>query len=271
MKRYRWTNFYLDTDRGLLQDPSIPDEVKQAFKVDRLELLSRQYGAFDLEGKFHRWSRLQVPSLCAPIEYLELLHEVEDAFVLGAFYPALTAACCLGERILNHLVLQVRVHYVDHPRYKEAWRRESVDDWGLAISLLTDWQTLDQKQRTEFNELLGLRNPAVHFGSVLERETSSRRAVQLVYSITESLFSPAHDRFSWTPGEIYIKKSYETDPLTLEFVLPHCIQVGYAHTIEQVEIEGSVRLAVQDNQLYDTSEISDDEFRVLREAIQSDR
>jgi len=39
------------------------------------------------------------------------LRRVRDAFASGNYYPALTAGCALGERILNHLILDLREEF----------------------------------------------------------------------------------------------------------------------------------------------------------------
>jgi hypothetical protein len=48
----------------------------------------------------------------------KFLEQARSAFIVGAYYPALTAACALGERILNHLVLLLREDFRATPEYK---------------------------------------------------------------------------------------------------------------------------------------------------------
>src|SRR5207302_1293028 len=94
----------------MLQSETIPEAMKAEMREEMKAALLVEYGMLDIDEKFARWEALIVPALCAPVEYLDLLHEVETSYVQGAFYPALTGACCLGERILNHLLLRVREH-----------------------------------------------------------------------------------------------------------------------------------------------------------------
>lgn len=77
------------------------------------------------------------------LTYHNGLHEqARRAFVTGAYYPALVAACALGERILNHLVLDMRDSFKSSDHYKKVYRKDSLDDWPFAVVVLTDWKVL---------------------------------------------------------------------------------------------------------------------------------
>lgn len=265
MKRYRWTNFYLDSMRAVLEVPNVPPDVMERERAQLKAFVANSHGTGGLDEKFERWLRLDDLRICAPVEYLALLQEIQDAYVQGDSYPALVGACCLGERILNHLLLKTRDYHRSDNRYKKIWRNDSVDDWNFAIHLLVDWRVLNEKEESTFRELLALRNPAVHFGAVEERAMQAHKAIQLVYAITDSLFGQSNARFFRAPGEIYVKKEYERDPLTIEFVLPHCVQVGVRHVLETAAVDGIGRLVARDWDDYEDVEISDLDFRARRE------
>src|SRR5688572_3834923 len=57
--------------------------------------------------------------------YNLLLRQVRSAFVHCDYYPSLVGACALGERILNHLVLDLRENYRGAYGYKEVYRKGS--------------------------------------------------------------------------------------------------------------------------------------------------
>jgi hypothetical protein len=63
-------------------------------------------------------------------------NQVRDSFVIGSYYPALTAACALGERILNHLVLGLRDSFRTAEEYKRVYRKDSFDNWMIPIDVL---------------------------------------------------------------------------------------------------------------------------------------
>jgi len=45
--------------------------------------------------------------------------QARRAFVVGADFPALVGACALGERILNHLILDLRESFKSSAHYKK--------------------------------------------------------------------------------------------------------------------------------------------------------
>lgn len=267
MKRYRWTNFYLDSMRAILATPNLPEEVVERERAQLKAFVAERHGAIGLDEKFERWLQLEDLSVCAPVEYLSLLLEIQDAYVQGDAYPALVGACCLGERILNHLLLKTRDYNRSDNRYKKIWRNDSVDDWDFAIQLLVDWRVLRTDEELAFRNLLSLRNPAIHFGAIEERAQRAHEAVRLVHAITDSLFGQSNARFFWAPGEIYVKKEYERDPVTIEFVLPHCVRVGFRHVLDTAVLNGVGRLVARDWDGYEEVEITDLDFRARREAF----
>ncbi len=225
-----------------------------------MQILSAEYGSNRSGEKFDRWFELDPPDLCVPVEYHALLREVEGTYIRGDFYPALTGACCLGERILNHLIFGLKEYYKNSPRYKEVTRKESIQDWEKGILILIDWRILGPEIAGNFKKLLDLRNPAVHFGQVEDRLSRAQTALQLVYRITSSLFGRGIPQFFWAPGEIYVKKVYESNPFTKEFIIPHCLFVGYRHRIEN---KGG-QWVVVDDQTYEDRGITDEEFTQMR-------
>jgi hypothetical protein len=53
------------------------------------------------------------------VAYHNDFHEqARRSFVAGSYYPALVAACALGERILNHLLLDLRGSFKGSRSYK---------------------------------------------------------------------------------------------------------------------------------------------------------
>jgi hypothetical protein len=201
------------------------------------------------------------PSLCVPIVYHQPLREVESAYIHGDPFPALTSACCLGERILNHIILTIRDDFRASPRYKEVYKKTSFQDWNFVIDVLTEWGILTGELSAKFRNLLDLRNPAVHFGSLEDSMTKAKIAVQLVYDTTDKLFGLSAEHFFVVSGEVYVAQEKETSSLVRNFILPYCNKVGYKHSVEGTP-EG---LKISDNNQYEDAEISDKEFTRLRE------
>jgi len=260
MKRYRWTSFYIDTERNIVKHPvgsRDPQTVSGAF-----DAVTYKHGLLDIQGKYDRWLSLSPPPLCVPIEWHELILEVESAYIHGDFYPALTSACCLGERILNHLVIGLRSYFKSNNRYKEVARKDSFQDWDRLIGILSEWGVLNDELSQNFKELLKLRNPAVHFGSLSDRQEKANLAVNGIYYVTSKMFGMDSDYFFVCEGEFYIPKNKIDEPLVKEFIVPHCYFLGYKHRVENI----NGKPTIVDDDPYPDIELSDEEFTEFRKA-----
>jgi hypothetical protein len=76
----------------------------------------------------------------------QFFDQARRSFVIGAYYPALVSACALGERILNHLILDLRGFYKNKPEYRQVYRKESFDNWQIPVDTLEAWGSCYQKQ-----------------------------------------------------------------------------------------------------------------------------
>lgn len=182
---------------------------------------------------------------------------------MGSYYPALTAACALGERILNHLILLLRDDHKATPEYKRVYAKHSFDKWDVAIDTLAGWMVLLPNVVLEFKKLRDRRNDAIHFRP--EVDTNDRDlALQAIRSL-ESILGAQFNAFGsepWfitdVPGEIYIKKDWETKPFIRRIYLPNCVAVGPDHRVVSV-----MPWKIADRE-YEPTEITDDEFSMLR-------
>jgi hypothetical protein len=165
----------------------------------------------------------------------KFLQQARDAFVIGAYYPALTASCALGERVLNHLILLLRGAFSSTPEYKRVHAKNSFDNWDVAIDALASWDVLIPEAVVAFRELRELRNRALHFRpdtDVNDRElglaalTTVKRIVALQF--------PAFAAPWLIPNSIgipFVRKSHEEKPFVAKVVLPCCAHVGPAHEL----------------------------------------
>jgi hypothetical protein len=128
-----------------------------------IDELKRQYGSERFETRLKNFQELGDAPMSI-VSYHNLFYrQVREAFVAEAYYPALTGACALGERVLNHLIMDLRDEFRSRPTYKEIYRKDSIDDWDHAISILEDWNVLELGIAEHFRNLKSLRHKSLHF------------------------------------------------------------------------------------------------------------
>ncbi|MBZ0135778.1 MAG: hypothetical protein K8I27_05355 [Planctomycetes bacterium] len=247
MKRYRIVGYDFDTRANILAmeikedwEPRVKDQ-HEANKAQIRESVELDYGVADAARKLDDFLAIGWRPFSVVAYHNVFFREARDAFVLGSYYPALTGAVSLGERILNHLVLALRDHFKTSDSYKRVYRKESFDNWEVAIAALEEWDVLLPQAATHFRELLTVRNRSVHFDRNLESETRERalEAILLVTKIVQTQFTELFGP-PWiipgTKGATFIARDWETNPFVRKVYLPNCVHVGPYHLLDQNEV-----------------------------------
>jgi hypothetical protein len=265
MKRHRFANFWIDGTRSLVNNTSLPKAIVEEEKARLREDLAATHGVINVEERLERYLEFNPPNLYILTEFHELFQQIQDSYISGYDYTALTGACCLDERILNLLIIKTRRYYTQSKYYKRTYRKDSIQGWDLAIDSLSDWGILKGDSIAKFKGLSKLRNASVHYESLGDLRPRALASLSLVTAITDDLLGLRSDVFFWVPGEPYIRKDMEEDPVVQEFFIPNCPLVGYKHYLE-----GTPKgFAIHDNFDYEPVEVNDDEFRRLREEWQN--
>lgn len=271
MKRYRVLGMDFDSRSTILAHEigeHWEEGVKQLWiqnKDNIKEGLLYGYGISHYKQKRQNFVDLKAKPFSVIAFHNTFLSDCRDAFTIGAYYPALTGVCALGERILNHLVLLLRDDYKATPEYKSVYRKDSFDNWKLAIDTLSAWDVLLPKVVDAYRKLEIIRNKAIHFRP--ETETNDRElaleAIHLLQEIVQDQFG-AFGTQPWfiqtIPGEAYIKKAYQAVPFIKKVYLPNCVLVGSKHNLENVN--GS--WVAHDDFVYEATDISDEQFAEAR-------
>lgn len=274
MKRYRIipTLLTFDTSVSILQQferlqtsPQMQDNIDKI-----LASFKRQYGEANFEFKLENLKEIgsKPPSIISYHSYM--LEEIRVAYVCGCYYPALTAACALGERILNHLILDLRDYFSSTEEYQDIKNDKSFTTWDRMIKPLAAWDVLLPDVAEKFRELKTLRHKSVHFNKNLQ-DNLGEQSLNAVTAIQEIVFKQ-FSGFGNEPwfltgvlGELYIKKEYEQRPFVMKYYLASCRYVGYAHTLTSLN---PIQIEINDI-LYEDGEITDEEFVTMRIAQSS--
>ncbi len=270
MKRFRVLQFDFDTRVHSLAD-DIPEHweehVKEQHRRNRektVQELTLQFGDNAADQKRQNFIDLGAKPFSILAFHNRFLEQIRVSFIMGGYYPALTGACALGERILNQLVLTLRDDFKATAEYKRVYSKESFDNWDLAIDTLEAWDVLLPDVVREFRALRDRRNDAIHFRPEIDKDDRdlALASIRSLSSIVGSQFG-AFGRYPWfvtdVPGEVYIKKNWESRPFVRKVYLPNCKAVGPRHRVESV-----FPWIIKDEE-YEDCEISDEEFCFLRQ------
>lgn len=270
MKRYLILGFSFDSRPDILTT-TIRDEwdekVKQQHVKNNLLIQTRfleEYGALNSDEKFNNIKELGNLPFTVISFHSKFLIQTRNAFIARAYYPALTGACALGERILNHLILKLRDYYKNTDGYKKIRNKKSFDKWDKAIGVLDSWNVFLPEVTSLYKELSTIRNESIHFRP--EVDTNDRelalKAIQILTMIINKQFSPFGNK-PWiipkTKGAVFIKKDYEENPFIKTVFLPNCAYVSPFYEIKYYDSETG---AMKINDLHDRdSKMADDELK----------
>ncbi|MDO8437569.1 MAG: hypothetical protein Q7S69_05340 [Nitrosomonadaceae bacterium] len=191
MKRYTVLAYDFDARANILNQeigdnwkPHIK-EMWQRNKHQVIEGLAAEYGSIGLHEKVKNFRAIGAMPISLIAFHNKFFHQARSAFVVGAYYPALTAFCALGERVLNHLVLLFRDDFKETKEYKKVYRKDSFDNWDLAIDTLESWGIVLPAAAQTFRLLRDLRNKTLHFNPDTDANDCAIVVCPQCYSLNE--------------------------------------------------------------------------------------
>jgi hypothetical protein len=270
MKRYLVFPIHFDTRSSSLDEEqsSWDDSVKENHrdnKANVIEGLQNQFGKREADTKIQNFRDLGYLPFSIVSYHNKFFQQARDAFVIGAYYSAATGACGLAERILNHLIIDLRDQFSHTPEYKTVYSKKSFDDWDRAINVLAAWNVLRLNVPTLFRKMKGIRNRLIHFDPTTydNDRAIALESLRLLAEIVSIQFGFFRQEHWWaikgTRGANFISKAAEQDPFIKTFYLPRCPLVGPYYAANLVE-QGWLFF---DREQYPQHEISDDEFAQL--------
>ncbi|MFA5240514.1 MAG: hypothetical protein WC476_12515 [Phycisphaerae bacterium] len=277
MKRYRVLNYDFDTRANFLTISIKPDweeNVKKQWENNKRHVregLLFTYGIEDSEQKIQNFIDIGAIPFSVIAFHNVFFRQSREAFVIGSYYPALTSACALGERILNQLILHLRDYFKLSPEYKKVYRKDSFDDWDLAINVLENWKVLLPSTAQSFRELKAIRNASLHFNPETDTNTrqTAKEAIKKLSAIIQEQFAGFGKQPWFIPcrkGTTFVRKDWENNPFVKEIILPNCYLVGYKHKLDQK----NGKWIVHDDYSYNLNEIlSDEKFIELFENVKN--
>jgi len=268
MRRYRIQPTNFDTRVLSLEEPKPTWDKKvialhEKNKANLINALKLELGQNNFELKLQNFKDLGTLPFSIVSHHNALFQEARYAFIQGCYYPALTSACALGERILNHLILDLREFYPVSSVDKKSHKRKSIDDWQKAIDTLEEWRVLQASEVNEaFKDLSLLRHRSLHFNleTIETLRDDALTALSYLSTIIEKQFGFLVDKIiSGTKGAFFLRKTEEQDPFIKKYYLKQSFHVSPYHAFRFIDSVSCVFDYKQDAQ----REITDDEFASL--------
>jgi len=236
MRRYRMINGTFDTRSHMIAD-EIPLTWEPTIRAQHwsnrlraLAWLEDEFGKVDLGEKVAEFAALGGEPFSVLAYHNVFFRQVRRSFVIGCYYPALVGCCALGERILNHLLHEFRGDFKHTPEYKRVHRKQSFDDWSMAIDVLEAWGLLLPEVANDFRLLRIKRNESIHFRpetSTLARDMALE-SIAILARIIDGQFGLLGPKpwYFETPGETYVKGEAENWPFVAKILVPAALHVG---------------------------------------------
>lgn len=273
MKRHLVYPLDFDSRAHLLQEPGpnweeAPKRLHLENREKLIQSLKIELGENNFEEKIKNFRDAGMAPFSIVSYHNGLYHQARYAFIQGLYYPSLTAACALGERILNHLILDLRDYYKGSPHYKNVYRKDSFDDWDEAIDILKDWSVFQTSDvETQFRKLKKLRHQSIHFNiqTYISLRDDALLAIRYLCEIISQQFGFARKQ-KWmirgTAGAFFVKSESENDPFMKTYYLSQCPKVGpyYSMTL------GKEGWLFVDWNNYENKNITDEEFATLHKS-----
>lgn len=237
--RRRHLSWGMDFDTRAL---TLGEQVEDHWEPERKEMhrrnqekhrrvMAAEYGEHALEAKIENFVAMDTKPMSVLAYHNDFFEQVRRSFVMGDYFPALVGVSALGERILNHLILDMRPYFTGTPEYRHVYRKSSFDNWEVPIATLEAWEILLPRAAKEFRALKALRHRSIHFNvstySTLREDALA--GILHMRAIIEEQFGSFARRPWFIPGStghVFIKKEYESHPFVRTYFLPRCPFVG---------------------------------------------
>lgn len=155
-------------------------------------------------------------SLIIP-DYQSIADEIEQSYVIGNDFSALSASCVVIERLLNQARIALHRH---HKKNKKLWGKDSKNEWYPNIDALKEWSYLDEAFASELSDIYKeIRCRYLHSGEIRNMRQDALRAVTAAYKLMKIFIGFPENLFSWINGSPACKN--EADPRFLEFYKPY--------------------------------------------------
>ena len=200
---------------------------KMAMKEVKMFVVSKalRRGIFDIDKNIpdalvseemaERYLEISPPvfSLIIP-DYQSIADEIEQSYVIGNDFSALSASCVVIERLLNQARIALHRH---HKKNKKLWGKDSKNEWYPNIDALKEWGYLDDDAfASELSNIYKeIRCRYLHSGEIQNMRNDALRSIAAAYKLMKMFIGFPEDLFDG------VTCKDETDPRFLAFYKPY--------------------------------------------------
>ena len=171
------------------------------------------------EEMAERYLEISPPVYSLIPDYQEIILEIEQSYVIGNDFSALSASCVVIERLLNQARIDLHKHHKDK-FIKKLCSKGPTNEWDSNIDALKKWGYLDDAFALELSDVYhDIRCRYLHSGPIQCLRNDALRAVTAAYKLMTIFIGFPEDLFSWGGGSPTCKN--EADPRFVEFYKPY--------------------------------------------------
>jgi hypothetical protein len=169
------------------------------------------------EEMAERYLEITPPVFSLIRDYQLIINEIEQSYVIGNDFSALSASCVVIERLLNQARIVLHKH---HKVIKKLWDKGPTNGWDLNIDALKEWGYLDDAFASELSAMyVDVRCRYLHCGPIQCLRSDALRTIAAAYRLMTIFIGFPEDLFSLVGGGPACKN--EADPRFLEFYKPY--------------------------------------------------
>ena len=223
MAKIKLTNLFLNCGRNFILSMPPPAQKAAAMKDAKMLIiaksLKREIFDYDIPDKLvseemaERYLEITPPVFSLIPDYQLVINEIEQSYVIGNDFSALSASCVVIERLLT----QARIVLLKHHHVTKKLKGKG---WNKSISALKEWDYLDNDFASELSAVYeNVRCNYLHCGEIKCLRRDALRAVTAAYKLMTIFIGFSEDLFALNGGAFACKN--EADPRFLEFYKPY--------------------------------------------------
>jgi hypothetical protein len=167
------------------------------------------------DSMIERFLEISPPIATVIPEFQQIIDEIDQAFVRGNLFSALSASCASIERVLNLARIQLHKY---HGVIKDLWGKRPSNAWDENVDALNRWGYLPDDFAKELKWIFkNIRCKYLHSGEILDLPADTLSSVRAAYRILTIFLGFPEDLFCFSTG--CIECLNPSDPRFKEFYL----------------------------------------------------